>query len=1146
MPLVPGSAVGPYVIETQLGAGGMGEVYRAHDTRLRRDVAIKLISDALSTDRVAIDRFIREALAVSALNHPNIVTIYETGEIAGARYIAMELVRGRTLRELVRERMAWTRAADIGRQAAEALAVAHAAQIVHRDVKPENVMVRDDGYVKVLDFGLARIERPSGGTALTVSLDTHTGVVIGTIGYMSPEQARGEAVTTASDVFSLGVVLYEAFTGQHPFPAASPLGVLHAILGDQPLGPGRLLPDLPMAFDQLVLECLQKDARLRPSAAEVAERLRAPQASAQPQVSTAAVDSAPGPLVGRQEESRALDHAWRQARSGNGLLVTIAAEAGFGKTAFVDAFLGHLLTGDEPVRVARGRCSERLAGSDAYLPVLEALESLLKNDRHGSLGRVMKAVAPNWYVQIVSQPQQDASAIRQAAEAGTGSPQRMKRELLAFLEEAARLTPLAMFLDDVHWSDGATVELLGYVASRLPGLRVLIVATYRPSDVAHTRHPFLPLKLDLQVRGTSREIALSTLDLDAVHAYVNLEFPGNQLPDAFVRLVHRKTEGHPLFMVDLLRDLRRRGAIVPSGDGFVLTAPLLDLERDVPESARSMIQRQIDVLTEADRRLLGAAAVQGVDFDSAIVAHALEADEEEIEEALDRIEREHALVRFVEERTNVDRTVTLRFRFAHVLYQNAFYASLRATRRATLAGAIASGLVRRWGDRAPEIALELAVLFEAARANLMAARYFGLAAQSAGRLHAHKEAERLSARGLALVEAMADDSARRGVELELQMAHALAIKTNTAYSAPEVGAAYRRARDLAQRVEDPTQVVPALMGLSAHYISVGDIPVCVDLAEALIQIAQGTGDPHLSMLAEWCMGAALHHLGALRRAHAHLERALNLYVPAVHHARAWEVGIEPGIFCRCEVARSSWLLGYPDRALGHVREAERQARELAHPQTLAFTLLFRALIHRFRREPRDILALQPELVTLCERKGIGQELLWIAPVHAWACFELGDHENGLMAIRRGNDALRDHHSMLLRPFYLMLYGEALWRMRRHDDALAVLDDAEAEATRTSQHMLDAEIHRLRGEVLVARDPAAADAAHDALERALRTARDAGARSLELRAARSMAALLASRGQVDRATAVLDSILSSFTEGLETLDLVEARGLLETL
>ena len=159
MAFAPGTAVGPYEIVSLLGAGGMGEVYRAHDPRLRRDVAIKVISRALASDAVTVDRFIREAISASALNHPNVVTIYETGETPNGRYIAMELVQGVTLREVLRAGLDPEPARDIGRQVAEALAVAHGAQIVHRDVKPENVMVREDGYVKVLDFGLARVER---------------------------------------------------------------------------------------------------------------------------------------------------------------------------------------------------------------------------------------------------------------------------------------------------------------------------------------------------------------------------------------------------------------------------------------------------------------------------------------------------------------------------------------------------------------------------------------------------------------------------------------------------------------------------------------------------------------------------------------------------------------------------------------------------------------------------------------------------------------------------------------------------------------------------------------------------------------------------------------------------------------------------
>jgi serine/threonine protein kinase len=326
MPFAPGTAIGPYEIISLLGAGGMGEVYRAHDPRLRRDVAIKVISRALATDAVTVDRFIREALSASALNHPNVVTIYETGDTHNGRYIAMELVQGVTLREALREGLDPEAARDIGRQVAEALAVAHGAQIVHRDVKPENVMVREDGYVKVLDFGLARVERVErDGVSATVSFATGSGLVIGTVGYMSPEQARGEMVTAASDVFSLGVVMYEALTGQHPFPATSALGVMHAILTDVPVAPSHLREGLPGAYDQIVLECLQKDPRLRPTAHDVANVLKhASSASLRAMPAAPSTKDHSRTVVGRSSERGLLDEAWAPARAGNGSVVAVA------------------------------------------------------------------------------------------------------------------------------------------------------------------------------------------------------------------------------------------------------------------------------------------------------------------------------------------------------------------------------------------------------------------------------------------------------------------------------------------------------------------------------------------------------------------------------------------------------------------------------------------------------------------------------------------------------------------------------------------------------------------------------------------------------------------------------------------------------
>jgi len=268
---VVGRSIDRYQILSFLGSGGIGDVYLARDSRLERAVALKLLPARFTGDGDRVRHFEKEVRATSALNHPNIVAVYDTGETDAGRFIVMELVAGRTLREVVASgRPSLDSVAHIVRQVAEALTVAHSAGIVHRDVKPENIMVRDDGYVKVLDFGLARL-LPSGVGELAGTGASHTnpGILLGTAHYMSPEQARGEAVTSATDVFSLGIVCYELATGEHPFKADSQIGVLHRILSHAPVPPGRLNPGVSSTLDALILDMLEKDPRLRPGAAEI-------------------------------------------------------------------------------------------------------------------------------------------------------------------------------------------------------------------------------------------------------------------------------------------------------------------------------------------------------------------------------------------------------------------------------------------------------------------------------------------------------------------------------------------------------------------------------------------------------------------------------------------------------------------------------------------------------------------------------------------------------------------------------------------------------------------------------------------------------------------------------------------------------------
>ena len=1147
-----GKLINHYQVISPLGAGGMGEVFLAEDARLQRKVALKLLPDNYTNDRERVRRFEQEARAASALNHPNIITIHDLGESDSGCFIVMEHVAGRTLRALATENIELLSLLDWGSQTAKALSAAHAANIIHRDIKPDNIMVRDDGYVKVLDFGLARLNTAHDELSNAMTMP---GTVMGTVKYMSPEQTRGEIVTTASDIFAFGIVLYELATGRHPFNGASLLAVMQAITSQTPVTPAQLNPTLPAELNTLLLRMLAKDATARPSAIEVVAALtEIERGNNHSPLSTSHSALRTLPLrhtVGREAERAELRAAFR---SGRGSLLCVAGEPGIGKTTLVEDFLTELAAGNQ-CTIARGRCSERLAGTEAYLPLLEAVESLFVRSpafRRNGLGEydippesgttnsLMRQLAPTWYAQVASLSSDD----KLLAEVKAASQERMKRELAAFLQAVAQSQPLVIFFDDLHWADVSTIDLLNFLAGKFDTMRVLMIVTYRPSDMLLAKHPFLQIKPDLQARGVCRELLLEFLTEKEIAEYLALEFPGHNFPSEFPALIHAKTEGSPLFMADLVRYLRDRSVIANTSGAWTLAQTLPDIERELPESVRGMIERKISQLEPDDHKLLTAASVQGYEFDSAVVAQMLNLDADEIEERLETLERVFAFVKLVNEAEFPNGTLTLKYRFVHVLYQNALYAGLRVTRKATLSRDVALALEACYGARSASVANELALLWEAARDYGRAADSFLQAAKHSSRVFAVQEAEQLARRGLAMIEKLPDDAARQTKELPLQILLANALIATQGYSASEVEQAYLRGHELCQSLGDAADPLPILGGLGLFRSMRGQFQAGREMAEEFLEIARRKHDP-AELFGQQMIAFSVYYPGDLLGAIKLYQECAAAYEPALHRSLAWVYGDDLGSSTQAYLSLLQWQAGYPQQAFHHLEESLRLAQEVPQANSRAFSLYFKAYQYLLRREPDEALRGADQTIALCVEHGLP---FWIASaklVRGWALAQQGQPDEGIDELCEGAAIYQGVGTEVAQTILFCMMADAYLKAQKSAEGLQAVEQGLAIVEKNNERVFAAELWRLKGELQLQSDVDHHEAER-CFQQAIEIAQQQSAKSWELRAATSLARLWQQQGKTAEARQMLAEIYGWFTEGFDTADLQDAKALLEEL
>jgi class 3 adenylate cyclase len=731
-PALPASfAGGRYVVKGFLGEGGRKKVYLAHDEKLDRDVAVAVIKTE-GLDAGGLARVRREAQAMGRLgDHPHIVTIHDVGDDQGQPYIVSQYMAGGAV-DALEHPIPLERTLEIAKGVCRGLAHAHANGVVHRDLKPGNVWLAADGTAKIGDFGLA--------VALDRSRLTMAGMLVGTVAYMPPEQALGGETTPRADLYSLGCMLYEMVTGRPPFVGNDPTAVISQHINQPPVAPSWLSEQCPPELEEVILRLLAKDPRERPeSAADVVSALECvdpAQKSASHSESNVLDRLARGVFVGRERELDRLRKAFDEAFAGRGSMVMLVGEPGIGKTRVAQELETYARM--RGAQVLWGRAHES-SGAPAYWPWMQVGNTyssandpaLLADDMQGK-GPELVRLFP-WLRQGLNVGEPEQLADPEAAQF------RLFDAYATFVRAMSNRAPLLIALDDLHWADKPSLLLLEYVARELARMRVLIVCTYRDTDLSRT-HPLSEALAVLNREAGFQRVVLRGLSREEVGGYIRAVANLTPKPELLDR-IFEETEGNPFFLSEVVNLLTQEGK---------LTESVSDIA--VPDGVREALGRRLDRISEEANELLQVAAVVGREFAYDMLTLLGERDED----ALLRLIEEALEARVIEEMDQPGR-----YRFTHALMQETLLDELSTTRRVRIHGQVGEALEKRWGARADERATRLAVHFvEAAmvspRHAARAVHYAKLAGQQAEAQFAWDVAARHYESCLALVSEAAD------------------------------------------------------------------------------------------------------------------------------------------------------------------------------------------------------------------------------------------------------------------------------------------------------------------------------------------------------------------------------------------------------
>jgi predicted ATPase/class 3 adenylate cyclase len=837
------------------------------------------------------------------------------------------------------------------------------------------------------------------------------------------------------------------------------------------------------------------------------------------------------PLVGREEELELLWRRWQQAAEGEGQVVLLSGEAGLGKSRLTQALCERL--GDDNHFRVLYQCSPYHTNS-AFYPIIVHLERTLQLDQVPSpaakldrletllaqAGLPVAEVAP-LFAALLSIPSGDRYAPLRL------SPERQKERtieaLVAQLLSLSQREPLLLLFEDAHWSDPSTLEVLDRLVDSLQEASVLAVITYRPVFEPHWRS-----------YGHVTAHMLNRLTRRQVMALVAGVTGRKSLPQDVLDQIVAKTDGVPLFVEELTKTVLASELLDEQGDHYALRGPLPPLA--IPATLQDSLMARLDGL-ESAKAVAQYAAVMGRQVSYALLEAVLPLDEATLQ---------HELSRLVEAELLYQRGLPPQatYTFKHGLIQDSAYESLLRSTKQAYHHRIAEVLEARFPETVATQPELLAFHYTEAGRLEQAIGYWQRAGQSALQRSAYVEAIAHLTQVSTLLHRLPESPERDKQELEAYLTLGLAYTATKGFASPEAGRAHTRVLALARQVEENPQLAPVQLGLWVFYHVRAELHTARERGEELLRLAQRLDDPLLLMQAHHALGITLVDMGRFTEAYHHLEQGRALYAPAHHQAHIQLSVYDPIMACCGFAAHALWLLGYPEQAIQRTEESLTRSYALDHPYTLAGALSLAAMHAQWRREPSVAQEQTHTLIPLCQEQGFPYFLAWGTMIRGWALSAQGQRSEGIAQLREGLAAYRATGAAVLSTYWYAILAETLGEANQIHEGLDVLDEALGMVRAYEERRWEADLYRLKGVFLLAQAEVASSEAEACLQQALTIARRQYAKSLELRAAMSLARLWQQQGKHREARDLLAPVYAWFTEGFETADLREAKALLD--